>query len=146
ISFTIHFGNEKPSEKATIDWDEFQNSFLLKEKPKPKDVKGGVCSVVVSDGLVRKGDGNDLGVINAKHFCLTTDSRIPATVGECNGATLEFDKKLSKTFGVAPVGVGSVKSAKHSISLKRKEQPNDFKVLEHFQFNVLDKNFPAALW
>jgi hypothetical protein len=143
ISFTIHFGNQDQNKQPAIEWSEFQSSFLLKEKLKPGQPKTEVCSVVVSDGLVQKGDGNDLGVINGKHFCLRTDSRIPATAAQRNGTTLTFDDKLAKTFGVAPVGIGSVKSSTHSITLTRDNQPVGG---DEFDFIALDKSFPAALW
>lgn len=143
ISFTIHFGNQDQNKRPAIEWSEFQSSFLLKEKPQPGQPKPEVCSVVVSDGLVQKGDGNDLGVINGKHFCLRTDSRIPATAAQCNGTTLKVDDKLAKTFGVAPVGIESVKSSTHSITLMRDNQPIG---KDEFDFIALDKNFPAALW
>ncbi len=142
ISFTIHFGKQDSSKQPAIEWAEFQSSFLLKKEPKPKELKPEVCSVVVSDGLVQKGNGNDLGVINGKHFCLRTDSRIPATAAERNGTTLKLDDKLAAPFGVAPVGIGSVKSSTHSITLMRDNRPTG----DEFEYTALAKNFPAALW
>jgi hypothetical protein len=140
ISFTIHFGSQEPSKQLTIGWEEFQNSFLLKEPPKdPTKTKPEVCSVVVIDGLVQKGEGKDLGVINGKYFCLRTDSRIPVTHAQDIGPEL----KLDSAFGVAPVGIRSVRSSTHSITLTRNGKPVGD---GEFEFTPVYKNFPAALW
>ena len=107
ISFTIHFGDSEASKHKAIGWDRFKTSFL----PKAEEL----CSIAVSDGLVRKGkddDKNDLGFINGKHFCLVTDSRIPST-NAFHGGTSTGSK-----FGIAPVGIKEVSSSTHTITIK----------------------------
>ncbi|NEO45424.1 MAG: hypothetical protein F6K55_15330 [Moorea sp. SIO4A3] len=74
VSFTVSFGASASQTPQAIDWTTFKDSFL--------PVDSDICSVAVKDGLVRKvnqEDKSDLGVINPKHFCLVTNSVIPAT-------------------------------------------------------------------
>ena len=142
ISFTIHFGNQQAGDVKHIGWDEFQTSFLLKEKPKSGEIKPDVCSVVVSDGLVQKGEKNHLGTINGKHFCLITDSRIPSTAATLNGAGVKLDDKVVTAVGIPPVGVASVTSSTHAIAVTRDNKPAG----QEFEYIPIKKNFPSALW
>ena len=145
ISFTIHFGDTEASKPVAIKWDEFQSSFLLKEKPAAGALKPDVCSVAVKDGLVRKGNANDLGIINSKHFCLVTDSRIPSTTATTatQNASKNLDvKDVTTTFGIASMDVASVTSSTHSITIMR----GNAAVGDEFEYRALGKNVPTALW
>lgn len=148
ISFTIHFGNDAASKPATIEWDEFRKSFLPGEHE--------VCSIAVADGLVRKRErlSNDLGVINGKHFCLVTDSRIPSTVAMHNGKEPGIDAGDAKTeFGVFPVGIPALEpsgkasvSSTHTITINRTSGPAPGPVSDRLDFRPVTKRVPAALW
>ncbi|MGB3510700.1 MAG: DUF6603 domain-containing protein [Microcoleaceae cyanobacterium] len=88
VSFTVRFGASASQTPTAIDWDKFKSSFL------PAD--DAICTVAVKEGLVRKinqDDKSDLGVINPKHFCLVTNSVIPATQAKiAEGNTTDIRK------------------------------------------------------
>lgn len=149
ISFTIHFGDTGKSKPQPILWSDFQKSFLPDRKQ--------VCSVVVADGLVRKGDDNnknDLGIINAKHFRLVTDSRIPSTACvvvpvDPEGVSIapKGMDKVTRSFGIAPMGVATVTSSTHTITITRITGPaKEVVCTEIFAYTAIGKNVPAALW
>ncbi|MFZ6743354.1 DUF6603 domain-containing protein [Undibacterium sp. JH2W] len=140
ISFTIHFGKTAASQAKAIGWDEFKKVFLPEQ----------VCSIVVADGLVRKGDGKDeLGIINGKHFRLVSDSLIPSTSYDVPKLDSREGAAIAQHFGVAPMGLSLVTSSRHSIKLTPKSKTNETSSKEpvsQFSCKAITKNVPFSLW
>jgi hypothetical protein len=148
ISFTISFGASGRNQLNPILWDEFRSSFL------PKDNQ--ICTINLKAGLIeRQGakdskdtqqkDSNDLGIVNPKTLCLTTDSVIPMqrayggtqnpTELPHNGATTAFN------IGTMQIFNDQIISTQHIIIT------HDGKSAEtKFEFQPLTKNAPTALW
>jgi hypothetical protein len=150
ISFTIRFGSSGRNQIEPIKWDTFRQSFLPDDNAK-------ICTINVKAGLTNKAaakdstdattqsDSNNLGVVNAKIFCLTTDSVIPAqqvyrgeqgqNVLERAGATVAFN------IGTMQLSNDQIISTQRIIITR-----NGISVEEQFDFHPLTKNAPAALW
>ena len=150
ISFTIRFGSSGRNQIEPIAWDTFRQSFL-------PDDNGKICTINVKAGLTNKAaakdstdattqpDSKNLGVVNAKIFCLTTDSVIPAQQvyrGE------QGQNELERVGATVAFNIGTMQlSNDQIISTQRIIITRDgISVEEQFDFHPLTKNAPAALW
>ncbi|NEP52468.1 MAG: hypothetical protein F6K65_28185, partial [Moorea sp. SIO3C2] len=133
VSFTVSFGASASQTPIAIDWTTFKRSFL------PAD--SDICSISVKDGLVRKvnqEDKSDLGVINPKHFCLVTNSVIPATDAEHETKVSDFQK-----FGIGSMDVKSGElTSTHTITITK----NEDSVEKDFAYTPILKKAPTGLW
>ncbi|MBO1348079.1 MAG: hypothetical protein EBE86_012100 [Hormoscilla sp. GUM202] len=145
ISFTISFGASDRNQINPIPWTQFRDSFL------PEDDK--ICTINLKAGLIdqkaakdsndeQQTDGEDLGIVNPKTLCLTTDSAIPlqsVSLGSKNldhtGATTSFN------IGTMQLSNDRIISTQ-CIIITRDDNP----VKADFNFQPLTKNVPAALW
>ncbi|MBO1349177.1 MAG: hypothetical protein EBE86_018095 [Hormoscilla sp. GUM202] len=157
ISVHVSFGDSSSQKPQPISWDTFKNSFL------PADDK--ICTIAVKDGLVRKvgDDDSDLGIINAKHFCLVTDAIIPSkeaykvVYDNQDQQTKEVQIPKTRTLedgtqvtANTDFGIGSMEvrdsdlKTKHTITITKKDGPpveeNDF------QYIPILKKVPAGMW
>ncbi|MBD2385023.1 DUF6603 domain-containing protein [Cylindrospermum sp. FACHB-282] len=150
ISFTIRFGSSGRNEIEPIAWETFRQSFLPDDKAK-------LCTINLKAGLTNKAAAKDstdattqphsdnLGVVNPKTFCLTTDSVIPAkqvyrgtqdqNTLDHTGATVEFN------IGTMQLSNNQIISTQRMIITR-----DGNSVEEMFDFYPLTKNAPAALW
>ncbi|TBR61685.1 hypothetical protein B4U84_13150 [Westiellopsis prolifica IICB1] len=148
ISFDVRFGSDASQAPTPIDWSTFKTSFL----PANNDI----CSIAVKDGLVTKVNQNkksDLGVINAKNFCLVTNSVIPAKKAvyqETQTSTASNIKTdgINAKFGVGSMGVSSdkltsdliINITRNEIAIKAEE------FAEEFACTPILKKVPVGLW
>lgn len=170
ISHTLDvtFGHGPPQLRP-ITWERFSNAFLPQTTQQGKDketdkattpIPAGpdphaICGVSVKRGLIRS--SGDRWVMNAKEFCLVTDSMIPSNQAKRGneplvagndfsdssgeGESKKYDVKTD--FGIAPMGVNPVElTTVHGIAIKRGS-----KNAEHFfRCEPVCKNVPAAMW
>lgn len=148
-----------PPKLRPITWERFATAFLPQPTPPPTgQVKQAdnaatavpprlvdphaICGVSVKRGLIRASD--DRWVINAKEFCLVTDSMIPI-----NGVLIVNDEKKGASligatdFGIAPMGIpsGDLKTV-HHVKITRDGKP----AAELFRFEPIFKNVPGGMW
>jgi hypothetical protein len=135
ISFDVPFGAGASKTPKPIDWDTFRGSFL------PAD---NVCGISVKEGLIRKvtEDVGDLGVINAKHFALVTNSVIPSTKATLNGAPVTLKQQ------VGAVGIGSMalKPGDLTSTFDIRVTRDNVRAESDFEFVPVFKKVPAGLW
>jgi hypothetical protein len=148
----------EPSTKADVI--KALAALLGNPRPDPEVI----CGVSVKGGLIRA--SADRWVVNAKEFCLVTDSLIPinkAYRGDPNEPDLKKrdpvslvvgqrfldqsgkgeEKTVASDFGIASMGVvrGDFKSV-HSISITRDGKEGK----QFFRCEPVFKNVPAAMW
>ncbi|MBO3457951.1 hypothetical protein G4P69_04360 [Aetokthonos hydrillicola CCALA 1050] len=142
ISFDVRFGSNASQAPTPIDWSTFKTSFL----PGNNDI----CSIAVKDGLVTKvnqDDKSDLGVINAKNFCLVTNSVIPAKKAVYQETDIKTDG-INAKFGIGSMGVSSdkltsdliINVTRNEIAIKAEE------FAQEFACTPVVKKVPAGLW
>ncbi len=148
ISFTIHFGSRNRNQIKPIPWAQFRQSFL------PDNDK--ICTINLKAGLIKQKaakdsrdtqqqDSNDLGVINPKTLCLTTDSVIPM---QCAYAGTQGQTELDHTGATTSFNIGTMQVKNDEIiSTQRLIITRNGRPAEtEFEFHPLTKNAPAALW
>jgi hypothetical protein len=155
----VKFGHG-PSRLRPITWEKFSAAFL------PKADSHSACGVSVKRGLLRA--SGKRWVINAKDFCLVTDSVVPINKAvrgylrqdqpehtQIDPVTLVIGdafldpsgkgkvKTIATDFGIAPMGVMPEDvTTVHSISITREDEPAD----KFFRCEPVYKNVPAAMW
>jgi hypothetical protein len=155
----VKFGHG-PSRLRPITWEKFSEAFL------PKADSHSACGVSVKRGLLRA--SGKRWVINAKDFCLVTDSVVPINQAirgylrkdqpehtQIDPVTLVIGdtfldpsgkgkvKTIATDFGIAPMGVMPEDvTTVHSISITRDDEPAD----KFFRCEPVYKNVPAAMW
>ncbi len=162
ISFTISFGDSSRNQLNPISWKEFSQSFLPKDTAK-------MCTINLQDGLInqtaakdskdtQQTDSIDLGVVNPKTLCLTTDAVIPiqdAYLRAENTQTTELPYDLdshTKATTVFNIGIMELSNSDISSTLTITITSSDGKLYDiesvktHFDFIPLAKSLPAALW
>ncbi len=144
ISFTISFGASDRNQINPIPWTQFRDSFL------PEDDK--ICTINLKAGLIdRKAadsndeeetDGENLGIVNPKTLCLTTDSAIPLQTVSLESQNLDHTGAITSfNIGTMQLSNGQIISTQRII-ITRDDNP----VEADFDFQPLTKNVPAALW
>lgn len=138
ISFTIAFGAGASQKLPAIkEWSSFHQSFLP-----AKDV----CSISVTDGLVRKIEANkkERWIINRKQFSLMIDSAIPFKSAFLSvEAQKNLVEKENVAFGVAPMAVDAARLKSNlTVSVKKGSEVVD----GEFTYKVITKTVPKGLW
>lgn len=149
LSFTIHFGARDRSQLKPIPWSQFRQSFL------PTDLTR-VCTITLKAGLIDRqaakdstetgrGDLNDLGVVNPKTLCVTTDSVIPLQRAYAGSrGQSELDRAGATTS--FQIGTMQVKSDELVSTLRIFITCDGNAAETAFEFHPRTKNAPAALW
>ncbi len=148
ISFTVSFGASGRNQLKPIPWSQFRHSFL------PDDDQ--ICTINLKAGLINQkaaeenDDSNDLGIVNPKTLCLTTDSVIPTqdaylgaqshTALDHAGVTMTFD------IGTMQLGNEQITSSQHIMITHDDRELTETEIKAEFDFQPLTKNVPAALW
>jgi hypothetical protein len=159
----VKFGHGPPQLRP-INWDKFHLAFLPKTKTDPAKSKAiakvdehAVCGVSVKSGLIKT--SGERWVMNAKEFCLVTDSAIPITDAQCgdspallrgaffsdgHGEGAHLVTEVERDFGIASMGVtADGLTTTHHIEIKLDEKDN---VEELFRCEPVLKQLPAAIW
>jgi hypothetical protein len=159
----VKFGHGPPQLRP-INWEKFHLAFLPKTKTDPAKSKAiakvdehAVCGVSVKSGLIKT--SGERWVMNAKEFCLVTDSAIPITDAQCgdspallrgaffsdgHGEGAHLVTEVERDFGIASMGVtADGLTTTHHIEIKLDEKDN---VEELFRCEPVLKQLPAAIW
>jgi hypothetical protein len=147
ISFQVAFGATASQKPRPIDWTEFKESFLH-EKPE-KEKEYDVCSIAVTGGLIGKDQeakGDDLGVIDPKHFSLAVNTVIPLKEAwyECESfcGKIELGTRPLGQFGIAPMEVKAADLISRQIITI---QHNDAPLRENtFEYSPIYKKVPVG--
>jgi hypothetical protein len=131
ISFTIIFGSSSGADATPVEWSRFRDAQL----PTPDKI----VTVLLRGGSGQPGVGADLGVVNPADLVLATDTAVPARTGQAADRNLPG---AARRFGVAPCGVQDGFTSEHKITITRDGVPAE----EHFTFQPIAKDLPAALW
>jgi hypothetical protein len=159
----VNFGHGPPRLRP-INWKKFHLAFLPKTKTDATNKKAiaqvdqhSVCGVSVQGGLIRT--SGERWVMNAKEFCLVTDSVIPINQAQCgdnpplvsgmlfsdqHGEGVHRSTVIETDFGIASMGVmadGLTTTHRIDILLDNKDH-----VEELFRCEPLLKQLPAAIW
>lgn len=130
VSIEVEFGDAGKEKKLTVDWPTFQQSFLPKEEE--------ICSVSIADGLLAGDDGSQTSIVNPQKLVLITNSAVAVkSLKRTAGGN-----QIKNTIGIAPMGIPTLKSSTHKVTIKRKSVAVD----DVFEFTPVYKNMPAALW
>lgn len=136
ISFTISFGEKKAQDKA-IPWDEFADSFLVKQ------ANGGRKLIAVRISGQSAGDEEKETIYySADDMLLEVDSLLPCTSIVCHGADNgnSLMQKNTEAIGVVPMQIESYTS-ELTVSLKNSAgEPVKMKT------EWIYTNVPKALW
>ena len=164
ISFTIGFGEDKPSMLPTLSWDDFKK--MLPQGPGM--VAGGgttnnegeaaiepkVLSINVASGLLKQDGGDGPWIVRPDEFEWFTKTTVPASQVVLNGGppcTSAKDGSAATTqVGVRPMGITSVSAGGHAIQVvKLKDDTNEHDVPvapETFDFDLDLGSVPEAMW
>lgn len=134
VSFDIAFGKQKrdPAPEVKL-FDDFRKAFLPEEEH--------VCSLAVSDGLIREVESNGkvYRVVNPGQLRLSASSAIPSSHSNTDGKKEE----AHKAFGIAPMNLQRKDvTSKLTITIENGKGT----VNGSFAFEPMLKSVPAALW
>jgi hypothetical protein len=156
-SFEIHFGSKTPAERKSLQWDEFANGFLPKNKPSedkgygaaPGSSEGEVdcISVNLNKGVIscieEQGKAS-FSIANPMQMELVIDSSIPVVSLQLNDRESELrnNAETLAILGVRPCGFNSTEvSFEMEVNIKL-----GGKLVDNFQTEKVSKGFPDALW
>lgn len=134
ISFTIAFGQGRVPE-VPLEWAEFEESFLPREKTADGD-DAGYVGIRIADGIVRENRDTGKKILSANYLSLEITSRIP-----CSTLRLEDEVRAEYgDLGVVPMGISHCSS---ELTVKVRNAAGEVIAMEG---SALLSNLPKALW
>ncbi|ADY55654.1 hypothetical protein Sgly_1349 [Syntrophobotulus glycolicus DSM 8271] len=143
---TIHFGKPRELPQA-LDWSGFYRDFLSAEDGKNRALRASqgaqLCSVYISDGLLREVETERLYVINPYRLRLTTHSKMPSTrIQRPDGGLIAA---CGKPLGIVPMGKTAL-TAEQTVAVSRLKGGQWVDVSGCFGFQEELDNLSPALW
>ena len=153
ISFTIRFGEDKPSLLPTLSWDEFNktlpqgggNSVMAGTLAAPDD-KTTVVSISIANGLLTQtGTGDDLTwFVRPDEFEWFTKTTIPATRAVVGAPESNAEPPVVATtqLGVRPMGIRTIDDGSHTIDISGPAEVS----MAAFDYDLDLGSTPEAIW
>ena len=156
ISFSVGFGADEPDAKdLVVDWTGFKALLPAKTPPAKNRSTLSAAAVGAADtsailkvqangGLVRQSKSDGTWTVRADAFAFTTQSAIPATVLQINGAAVASPAGAPGKINIRPMGLSAVDST-HNVTIYCIDEKKNVD-LSAWTRTTQTASLPKAMW
>ena len=139
-TFTVPFGNASGAKAIPVGWEDFKQKFL-QLKDQDGKLKDNVCSVAVTEGLIRKvkKEDKEIYVVNPKEMVIEANTTMPFT--QLDGSDVD-EKDNYYLPGITPMGI---KEGGYTADFSLLVDPKDGQKDTVNKIPLISK-VPAAIW